>query len=724
MGFPPALLPSGFVVGDDSTYRFLGAMDRFVHAAWHQDFDWTLGIPAVQGGTIFMGVGGIGAARGIAALDAATGEGRWLFGTERVASDPLTARTLLMPQRRLVLSRRGLAAAARDQQAARDDALRTASRAAAIAGGLTAGTPAPTRGANGREPAGGAPAAGMGAREGARRADAALTRALALPGAGTAVAPRRGAAPAGAGRMPLPQAAATSQPRVPGTPEIAQTPAEVLLRQGMLEPAYVPVPVPGPVSPLPPGHWSNAGVVLARGRVFGEVNHAIVSLNPANGAAGWRYGLGDDWVARSLAATPEHLICCISRAGSSSREPVWSARSAAEESLLLALRLEDGVLAWSHPLKAPGVLSLSGGVAFLANGNLHAFGPAERTFSLGVNSPHAGDYASPRKDRPGDPRREISAARRFLGLCAVQTGPAAAPPPAKSLTGGVGGDPLADATFLRLNADEPQADLLRKLAERRQQAPGVPLALGLEWLNAERTGARGPDPERLWTAGGQAEFAERCRALAAAGRPEWFDVAPEINVYLARRPDRLAAAGALLRAVRNAVRQASPATKVVATFNAEVLRGVYGKGSARPFGDLRAAEREGLTAFLALAADVDGMGLVCRPEAGFKRAGQIGPDYLLVLKKALVNRPLLLVRLEPLAKPGAKKGELEPDAGLKRLVQCCYWLDSGVVVGPDWLVARHGEGSPPPPAGGPPPDETWRDTLGWKKVQRLTLAQP
>ena len=50
--------------------------------------------------------------------------------------------------------------------------------------------------------------------------------------------------------------------------------------------------------------------------------------------------------------------------------------------------------------------------------------------------------------------------------------------------------------------------------------------------------------------------------LAGAVKPEHFDLAPEVNVYLARHPEQLPRVLALLTTAAQAVKRASPATKV------------------------------------------------------------------------------------------------------------------------------------------------------------------
>ena len=87
---------------------------------------------------------------------------------------------------------------------------------------------------------------------------------------------------------------------------------------------------------------------LTRSRVFGQAGNAIVALDRATGALQWRQPLPRGTVARSLAASRDHLFASFN-------------------DLLAAYRLDDGRLEWVQPMPMGGVLSLANGLVLLAN---------------------------------------------------------------------------------------------------------------------------------------------------------------------------------------------------------------------------------------------------------------------------------------------------------------------------------------------------------------------
>src|SRR5438128_2675649 len=78
-GYTMAHTPFGPVVGDDKVNPFLAVMSTITQSRWHLDIRNTLGIPAVDNGILFTGLGGEGARRAIAALDPDNGTVLWKY---------------------------------------------------------------------------------------------------------------------------------------------------------------------------------------------------------------------------------------------------------------------------------------------------------------------------------------------------------------------------------------------------------------------------------------------------------------------------------------------------------------------------------------------------------------------------------------------------------------------------------------------------------------------
>src|SRR5205085_9713387 len=123
---------------------------------------------------------------------------------------------------------------------------------------------------------------------------------------------------------------------------------------------------------------------------------------------------------------------------------------------------------------------------------------------------------------------------------------------------------VGDASFLRLAWGEPLPALLKKARERRAAVGALPLLLALDWLRPDRPAPLGdsvlPDATT---------FGEACGRLAAEVRPEHFEVAADLNVFLARKPEQADAVRTLIRAAAQAIHAASPETKVVVSLNRE-----------------------------------------------------------------------------------------------------------------------------------------------------------
>jgi hypothetical protein len=358
---------------------------------------------------------------------------------------------------------------------------------------------------------------------------------------------------------------------------------------------------------------------------------------------------------------------------------------------LLALRREDGKPVWQDTSLRPGNLSLAGGMVFYANGGLHALGPPERTFRLAIDSTRAEDYARTTEAAPAE-EEAPAAATPPAGEEAALPPPMQKPAPA-----------LADATVLRLAWGEPVAQMLEKLHLRRQVAPGVPLLLSLDRLNAAHSAWTDAAAHPPFTPEWRAEYAKVCRELATA-RPEYFEILPEINVYLTHAPKQRAAVTALVQALAREIHAVSPATRVVVSFNVEVLAGTYGRGAYRPFGELVLPRKAAPGESLAVAAAADAVGLTSYPQAALKLPTQVPPDYLLSFREVLGERPLLVTQLavRPEEKLGPARVVQDVQATwLRRLLQNCYWLDAALVAYPDLVTEGNGaRGEPGGIAGG------------------------
>ncbi len=499
-------------------------------------------------------------------------------------------------------------------------------------------------------------------------------------------------------------------------------------------PAAIPVP-------------KSAGVVVTRGRAYAQVRKTLAAVDMHTGELVWT----DPRALEPLAADREHLYC----------------RGA--DGTLVAFRLEDHKPETLGTMVGVENLAIGHGLLFAAGRRgVTAFAPAERTFSLAADAPQreayrtedsaseAGDADGP----PGDPcgaEHAAPAARQPLKDLLIDgdthgwaSEPCKSPGPfmgvrmGRQVPGALQGgglpdrgttirhlfgnalqglpvslrDPaapeaqkpaaLADATILRLRLAERDDDLLRQVAARREAAPGVPMLLSLEWLDAARGTAGVPTPSDL---------ARRVGALVAAARPEFVDLAPEINVYLQRYPDRAAWILEMVRAAAGAARAAAPETKRVVSLNAEVLAGLYGKGPDRPFGQLDMRRHRDLKVVARLHEMADAVGLTLRPQSAFGPA-QAPSHYLLPLRDLLRGRPLLVTRIA-LRQAGETQKERDATvAMLNRLAQLCYWLDARLIACPE--VRRWEAGAATQEAGDPLEATVWRTIVHWRRVGTLS----
>jgi hypothetical protein len=126
---------------------------------------------------------------------------------------------------------------------------------------------------------------------------------------------------------------------------------------------------------------------------------------------------------------------------------------------------------------------------------------------------------------------------------------------------------------------------------------------------------------------------------------------------------------------------------VLVSFNAEVLRRIYGKGNSLPFGALpwnRTVE----PSLDPLIAAVDAVGLTTHLLSAWVRPEDVPGDHLLSLKARFGDRPVLLTgaTIELPEKPRPEQWGM-----LRRALHLCYRLDAVVAVYPQVIA---GAGKP------------------------------
>jgi hypothetical protein len=209
-------------------------------------------------------------------------------------------------------------------------------------------------------------------------------------------------------------------------------------------------------------------------------------------------------------------------------------------------------------------------------------------------------------------------------------------------------------------------------------------------------------------------------------KPDHFDVAPEVNVYLARDPRRLEPVRSLIQAARRSIQMVSPDTRVLVSFNREAMSGGYGRGSFLPFGRLVLPNHKERDRLLTLFEDVDEAGLTSWPQSAFNSPTEVPNDHFLALKPLFKGRPLPITSLNAVWNPAARQPEIEQASYLRHLTQCCYWLNAPLIAYPEALSALPPKASAAPDLALRSEDKdrlaltVWRATLGWKHVPRLT----
>lgn len=445
----------------------------------------------------------------------------------------------------------------------------------------------------------------------------------------------------------------------------------------------------------PRGYINTDAMVLADRKVFAfAMGLGLVALDQGTGQPLWSARPG----ATPLAASRDHVfVRAMFGKGTTLLDQV------------VALRLADGKPEWTQNIPTAtlgaGVrrLALSSGQLYVqGEGGLTAFAPAERTFRLAIDGNRKELY-----------RPEEDAA-------ASAPAPEAAPRQTEA---------AADATVVRVSWNEPLAESSRKLAERRKVAPGLPLLLELEWLDPLRAAVLGAPAGKPAELPARAAFLARCRALAAEFQPDHLDLAPEVNVYLARHPEQVDAVRELLDAAAKEVHAASGKTRVLLSLNCEVLYGRYGQGTTAPFGKLELAGRQDLAPLKTLLGVVDELGLASCPQSGFASPLEMPRDYFPAVRQALDSKRTVVTDLRVEPRQNTPAGQVEA-AFLKHLTQNCYWLDAALVACPDLPLSPPA----PEPAGKPAAQplhpgiagvtlvDVWRDVLRWERVERLTLS--
>lgn len=453
------------------------------------------------------------------------------------------------------------------------------------------------------------------------------------------------------------------------------------------------------------GLWAGNGAAVVNGRVYVALSPPVrdrgkqdmlVALEQPTGQLFWRQLLPREIMPTSLAASKDHVFVQIA--------PPSRLRGMSQ---LAAFRLDNGKLEWTYPIRGGGSTALAQGLLFVADGDLRAFAPAERTFRLAIDTDDPSRYRDTplRKPEPkeGEP----------IALVAEPTEPETAKAPDSE-------GALADATVLRLDPRGDLDALALQIRQRRQAAPRLPLLLSLDWTRVDS----GVLPEGGIPDAGELAF--RCARLAAAGAPEYLDLAPEINVLLQRNPEVRPAVRALVARVAMAVRQASPATSVLFSVNVEVLRRIYGNGDLQPLGPVPRREEDDAAFYAELAMLVDAVGLASDPQAAFRRASDVPGDYFLGLRKLFGAKPLVVTRLAVRYSEVVLHGNADPNNYLARLLQACYWLDAPVVAYPQLLATPGGQKAEPEALLARttvrPALAAWLHARSWERVEQLTLA--
>lgn len=478
------------------------------------------------------------------------------------------------------------------------------------------------------------------------------------------------------------------------------------------------VAMPTLESHVAPGHLASAGIVLTDRRVYAEVEGTIAALDRGSGAPQWVYRMPATAYLQSMAASDDHLFACYTLNRGGGRVAYWNGAAKHSPShQIVAIRISDGQIVWRQAVAAPGSFSLSEGLVYFSNGDLTVMGPAERTYLLATDSSEAVHYTEPAEPTsPPDPAN-ITGVAKVADTAREATKPVETP---------AGPEVRGDASILRLTFANESTHLMKQVRERvKVLAPKkVPLVLELDWLDPKRAAVAGV-PGGHWTAAEEERLVKLCSQLASEGAPQYFDLAPEVNVYLRRYPEKTEAVTRMLHRAGAAVREAGSGCRVVVSVNVETLLGAYGKGLEHPFGILPRPDARAETAYLArLASFVDVIGLTTHPQSAFRNAGVIPPDYLLRIRGLLPQTPLIFTRIRIDADAtGAIARQAQALYG-RKILQNCYWLNAQLIASPEFRDASKSEERDKPTDPVRQIVEKWRSVVGWERVSRLSVRSP
>lgn len=503
------------------------------------------------------------------------------------------------------------------------------------------------------------------------------------------------------------------QQRPPRTTEELRAFTARALRRGLpteIQPETLVVPQPW--SAASPGALVGVNPVVADERVYAVVGKGVTALNQRNGSVLWRQPLVEGNVTvRSLSGAQEHLLVTFSRVPT----PQALGSPAPLHHFLAALRKDTGKVIWQIRVAGSGTTSLAGGLAYLADGRLTAYAPAERTYRLAADSDDPKAYA----EGPFHPQSPVIEGDERSATAVP------APPNAPSLPAEVRGD----ASVLRLSLDRPAEELLARARERRAKIGLVPLVIQLDWLNATRSAVCAPLGGR-WTPERIEAFANLCGRIAEAAQPTHLDVAPEFNVYLRHHPEEGTHVLSLIRKAAAAAHAALAGCKVLATVDVEVVSGLYGQGRVLPYGELPKLKRGESPAPAELAQivrDVDAIGLVSHPQSAFRFPKELPGDHLFRMRRWTGDtKPLLVLPGSVQIDTRSLPDQLRQASFAHRLLQACYWLNAEVVAPP--RITLDAEATRAATALGfdpvRPEAERWRRALLFERVGKLTVAPP
>jgi hypothetical protein len=491
---------------------------------------------------------------------------------------------------------------------------------------------------------------------------------------------------------------------------------------------YIPGDPPKPNEPIPLDsstitaatlgypYPDSPGVVARQGLVYAVVAGGLTALDQNSGKVIWRTPVDPTWLPRSLVASSTHLFLSVGIVPKTTKD---------FQAALLVYDLATGKPLWRMPTREFGSISLSNGLIYLADhGFVHAYAPAERTFHLAVDSDIPEDYQTPPPPEEekilegGLPSGDPATATPAGGPAKPELAPGEFPIP--PIPSGV-----ADATILRLEWSQGVEAMVARVRARRKVAPRSPLVLVLDWLDEQRTGLAGGNPGELPPLDA---FKEACARLAAVGRPTYFEVMSDANVFLTRYPSRTEAVTELVRQTNEAVYAASLTTRVTLSYNAELLTGRYGYSSYLPFGRLSRPSRKDALRILTPLAVVDTLALTTYPRAAFRVHSSMPYTYLLQVRQLFPDHRLLLTEVGLPLNEKLPNREEDQRNFLTRLFAASYWTDARVIAYPR-LSARNTTDAAEPFAlrvgkAHRPALAEWVGVLGWRRVSRLSVTGP